>query len=164
MIVIYILVGAMLGAAVSWLLSSRKASAKEAEKVQLTIEMEKKNTELQLRGEQIGQMTTRIGELEKENKQLTGTSQSQEREIELLKRQAADEARIRNEQFSEQLKTAKEQLTNVAHQILEQNTAKLKEQNTESIGNITQPLKDAISDMKKALADNMKDAAEHSAW
>lgn len=163
MIVLYVLVGLLVGAALSWILASRKSGAMEAEKVQLTIDMEKRNTELQLRAEQIERMTAQIEELEKENKLLTGTSQSQEREIELLRAQTAEEVRIRNEQFSEQLKTAKEQLANVAHQILEQNTVKLKEQNTESISNITRPLKDAISDMRKALADNMKDSAEHSA-
>lgn len=163
MIVLYVLVGLLVGAALSWILASRKSGVMEAEKVQLTIDMEKRNTELQLRAEQIERMTAQIEELEKENKLLTGTSQSQEREIELLRAQTAEEVRIRNEQFSEQLKTAKEQLANVAHQILEQNTVKLKEQNTESISNITRPLKDAISDMRKALADNMKDSAEHSA-
>lgn len=163
MIVLYVLVGLLVGAVLSWILASRKSGAMEAEKVQLTIDMEKRNTELQLRAEQIERMTAQIEELEKENKLLTGTSQSQEREIELLRAQTAEEVRIRNEQFSEQLKTAKEQLANVAHQILEQNTVKLKEQNTESISNITRPLKDAISDMRKALADNMKDSAEHSA-
>lgn len=163
MIVLYVLVGLLVGAALSWILASSKSGAMEAEKVQLTIDMEKRNTELQLRAEQIERMTAQIEELEKENKLLTGTSQSQEREIELLRAQTAEEVRIRNEQFSEQLKTAKEQLANVAHQILEQNTVKLKEQNTESISNITRPLKDAISDMRKALADNMKDSAEHSA-
>ncbi len=163
MIVLYVLVGLLVGAVLSWILASRKSGAMEAEKVQLTIDMEKRNTELQLRSEQIERMTAQIEELEKENKLLTGTSQSQEREIELLRAQTAEEVRIRNEQFSEQLKTTKEQLANVAHQILEQNTVKLKEQNTESISNITRPLKDAISDMRKALADNMKDSAEHSA-
>ncbi len=163
MIVLYVLVGLLVGAALSWILASRKSGVMEAEKVQLTIDMEKRNTELQLRAEQIERMTAQIEELEKENKLLTGTSQSQEREIELLRAQTAEEVRIRNEQFSEQLKTAKEQLANVAHQILEQNTVKLKEQSTESISNITRPLKDAISDMRKALADNMKDSAEHSA-
>ena len=163
MIVLYVLVGLLVGAALSWILASRKSGVMEAEKVQLTIDMEKRNTELQLRAEQIERMTAQIEELEKENKLLTGTSQSQEREIELLRAQTAEEVLIRNEQFSEQLKTAKEQLANVAHQILEQNTVKLKEQNTESISNITRPLKDAISDMRKALADNMKDSAEHSA-
>lgn len=163
MIVLYVFVGLLVGAALSWILASRKSGVMEAEKVQLTIDMEKRNTELQLRAEQIERMTAQIEELEKENKLLTGTSQSQEREIELLRAQTAEEVRIRNEQFSEQLKTAKEQLANVAHQILEQNTVKLKEQSTESISNITRPLKDAISDMRKALADNMKDSAEHSA-
>ena len=70
---------------------------------------------------------------------------------------------MRQEQFAEQLRTAREQLANAATVIMEQNARKLKEQNSENIGHITQPLKDAISDMRKAISDNMKDSAQHSA-
>lgn len=160
---LYIIIGIIIGAAAAWLITARKASAKEKISLQQAIELEKKNTELALRAEQLTEVTTRLTELEGENKSLSARAESQAREIEMLRKQSLDEARLRNEQFAEQLRTAKEQITNVAQQIMEQNARKLKEQNTENIGHITQPLKDAISDMRKAITDNIKDSAEHSA-
>lgn len=84
-------------------------------------------------------------------------------ELALLRKQNDAEARLRSERFAEQLRTTKEQITNVAMQVMEQNVDRLKKQNAESIGHITQPLKDAIGDMRKAIDDNRKDAAVHTA-
>jgi DNA recombination protein RmuC len=51
----------------------------------------------------------------------------------------------------------------MAQQLLEQSASKLKEQNTETMTGITQPLKDAIANMQKAINDNQKESAAHSA-
>lgn len=165
--IIYIIVGLILGAAAAWIAVSRKAAGRLTEKerlsMQQTIELEKKSTELAMLTEQMAATAGRMAEAERENKTLVARAEAQAREIEILRKQSTDEARLRNEQFAEQLRTAKEQITNVANQIMEQNARKLKEQNTENIGHITQPLKDAISDMRKALTDNIKDSAQHSA-
>lgn len=165
--IIYIIVGLILGAATAWIAVSRKAAGRLTEKerlsMQQTIELEKKSTELAMLTEQMAATSGRMAEAERENKTLVARAEAQAREIEILRKQSTDEARLRNEQFAEQLRTAKEQITNVANQIMEQNARKLKEQNTENIGHITQPLKDAISDMRKALTDNIKDSAQHSA-
>lgn len=165
--IIYIIVGLILGAAAAWIAVSRKAAGRLTEKerlsMQQTIELEKKSTELAMLTEQMAATAGRMAEAERENKALAARAEAQAREIEILRKQSTEEARLRSEQFDEQLRTAKEQLTNVANQIMEQNARKLKEQNTENIGHITQPLKDAISDMRKALTDNIKDSAQHSA-
>ena len=156
MTVLYIIIGLAVGVASAWILASRKT-------VQSAIELEKKNTELAMRAEQLQQVTKRLTEVERENKTLMGRAESQAREIEILRRQSEEEARMRSEQFAEQLRTAKEQITNMANQIMEQNARRLKEQNSENIGHITQPLRDAISDMRKAITDNIKDSAQNSA-
>lgn len=165
--IIYIIVGLILGAAAAWIAVSRKAAGRLTEKerlsMQQTIELEKKSTELAMLTEQMAATSGRMAEAERENKTLVARAEAQAREIEILRKQSTDEARLRNEQFAEQLRTAKEQITNVANRIMEQNAQRLKEQNTENIGHITQPLKDAISDMRKALTDNIKDSAQHSA-
>ena len=165
--IIYIIVGLILGAAAAWIAVSRKAAGRLTEKerlsMQQTIELEKKSTELAMLTEQMAATTGRMAEAERENKTLVARAEAQAREIEILRKQSTDEARLRNEQFAEQLRTAKEQITNVANRIMEQNAQRLKEQNSENIGHITQPLKDAISDMRKALTDNIKDSAQHSA-
>lgn len=165
--IIYIIVGLILGAATAWIAVSRKAAGRLTEKerlsMQQTIELEKKSTELAMLTEQMAATSGRMAEAERENKTLAARAEAQAREIEILRKQSTDEARLRNEQFAEQLRTAKEQITNVANRIMEQNAQRLKEQNSENIGHITQPLKDAISDMRKALTDNIKDSAQHSA-
>lgn len=165
--IIYIIVGLILGAAAAWIAVSRKAAGRLMEKerlsMQQTIELEKKSTELAMLTEQMAATSGRMAEAERENKTLVARAEAQAREIEILRKQSTDEARLRNEQFAEQLRTAKEQITNVANRIMEQNAQRLKEQNSENIGHITQPLKDAISDMRKALTDNIKDSAQHSA-
>lgn len=165
--IIYIIVGLILGAAAAWIAVSRKAAGRLTEKerlsMQQTIELEKKSTELAMLTEQMAATSGRMAEAERENKTLAARAEAQAREIEILRKQSTDEARLRNEQFAEQLRTAKEQITNVANRIMEQNAQRLKEQNSENIGHITQPLKDAISDMRKALTDNIKDSAQHSA-
>ena len=163
MIVLYILAGVLAGAAAVFLAMSRKLSAASEERSRLTVDTEKKATELRLVKEQLESSAVRLAGAEKENRALSARAEALAREIEILRRQAGEEARLRSEQFAEQLRTAKEQMTNVARQIMEQNASRLKEQNTENIGNITRPLRDAIADMRKAITDSMRDSAEHSA-
>ena len=65
----------------------------------------------------------------------------------------------------EQLSAATSRVNHLeaAQQLMETSASKLKESNAESMTGITQPLKDAISDMRKAISDNLKDSAERSA-
>ena len=65
--------------------------------------------------------------------------------------------------MGEELKRHEERFKNMAQQLMETSASKLKESNAESMTGITQPLKDAISDMRKAISDNLKDSAERSA-
>lgn len=119
--------------------------------------------QLQKQEEQTAKTRLQLADSETENKRLTARVESAEREIELLHHQASEEAKLHEERFSEQLRTAKEQMTNMARQLLEQNASKLKEQNSEEMGHITQPIKDAIGEVRKAISESMKDAADHSA-
>ncbi len=151
------------GIAATYVMMRGIVSAKEREITGRTIEQERAATELSIRNEQLKQALERVEALETENRTLASRAETLARETELLRQYAGEEAKTRREQFDEQLRTAREQLANAATAIMEQNAKKLKEQNSENIGNITQPLKDAISDMRKAITDNMKDSAQHSA-
>lgn len=151
------------GIAATYVMMRGRVSAREREITGRTIEQERTATELTIRNGQLKQLSERAETLETENKTLASRAEALAREIEMLREQAAGEAQRREEQFAEQLRTAREQLANAATAIMEQNARKLKEQNSENIGHITQPLKDAISDMRKAITDNMKDSAQHSA-
>ncbi|MBO5185971.1 MAG: DNA recombination protein RmuC [Prevotella sp.] len=157
------LVAMAAGIAATYVMMRGRVSAKEREITGRTIEQERTATELTIRNGQLKQLSERAEALETENKTLASRAEALAREIEMLREQAAGEAKRREEQFAEQLRTAREQLANAATAIMEQNARKLKEQNSENIGHITQPLKDAISDMRKAITDNMKDSAQHSA-
>ena len=69
---------------------------------------------------------------------------------------------MQGEQQEEQQKRDA-QFMNMAQEILERSASKLKESNTESMTGITQPLKDAISEMRKAITDNTKDHTAQTA-
>lgn len=161
--VLIALVAMAAGIAATYVMMRGRVSEKEREITGRTIEQERTATELAIRNDQLKQLSERAETLETENKTLASRAETLAREIELLRQHAAEEAKVRQEQFAEQLRTAREQLANAATAIMEQNARKLKEQNSENIDHITQPLKDAISDMRKAITDNMKDSAQHSA-
>lgn len=67
-----------------------------------------------------------------------------------------------DEQQEEQQKRDAQFMT-MAQQVLERSASKLKESNTETMTGITQPLKEAISEMRKAINDNTKDHTEQTA-
>ena len=69
----------------------------------------------------------------------------------------------RKETEVQMLKTTREQLRDMGQLLADAQAKKLKEENPESMGTITQPLKDAISEMRKAINDNTKDHTEQSA-
>ena len=156
MIAVYILLGVAVGAVVLYLLMDRKMDA-------LRIAGGQKDIELSMKGEQLNVATSRVNHLEAENKTLHAKAESQGRELELVRQQMGDELKRRDEQFQEQLRTAREQLQNMAQQLMEASASKLKEQNTEAMTGITQPLKDAIANMQKAINDTQKESAAHSA-
>lgn len=52
----------------------------------------------------------------------------------------------------EQMRTNEEKFQNLATRIMEQTTSKLKEQNTESMGHITQPLKENLERLQEAIS------------
>ena len=145
MIAVYIIIGVAVGAVVLYLLMDRKMDT-------LRIEGGKKDIELSMRTEQLSAATSRVTHLEAENKTLHAKTESQSRELELVREQMATEARHREEQFK-----------NMAQQLMEASASKLKESNKETMTVITQPLKDAMESMQKAINESQKDGAARSA-
>ena len=161
------MIGIAVGAVALYLLMDRKMDT-------LRIEGGKKDIELSMKGEQLNAATSRVNHLEAENKSLHAKAESQGRELELVRQQMDEELQRRDrqfkeqmqaskDQFQEQLKTAREQFSNLSQQLMEASASKLKEQNTETMAGITQPLKDALTNMQKAIADTQKENAAHSA-
>ena len=145
MIAVYIIIGIAVGAVVLYLLMDRKMDV-------LRIEGGKKDIELSMRTEQLSSATSRVTHLEVENKSLHAKTETQSRELELMREQMASEARHREEQFK-----------NMAQQLMEASASKLKESNKETMTVITQPLKEAMESMQKAINESQKDGAARSA-
>ena len=145
MIAVYIIIGIAVGAVVLYLLMDRKMDV-------LRIEGGKKDIELSMRTEQLSLATSRVTHLEAENKSLHAKTETQSRELELMREQMASEARHREEQFK-----------NMAQQLMEASASKLKESNKETMTVITQPLKEAMESMQKAINESQKDGAARSA-
>ena len=145
MIILYIIIGVAIGSIILYVLMDKKMDT-------LRVEGGKKEIELSMKGEQLSEATSRVRHLESENKELHAKSESLGRELELVR-----------QQMNEELQRHEERFKNMAQQLLEQSTSKLKESNTESMTGITQPLKDAIANMQKAINDNQKESAAHSA-
>ena len=145
MIAVYIIIGIAVGAVVLYLLMDRKMDV-------LRIEGGKKDIELSMRTEQLSSATSRVTHLEVENKSLHAKTETQSRELELMREQMASEARHREEQFK-----------NMAQQLMEASASKLKESNKETMTVITQPLKEAMESMQKAINESQKDGVARSA-
>ena len=156
MIALYIIIGIAVGAVVLYVVMDKRLDA-------VNVASGKKDIELSMKSEQLNAATSRVSHLESENRDLHAKSESQGRELELVRQQMGDELKRRDEQFQEQLRTAREQLQNMAQQLMEASATKLKEQNTEAMTGITQPLKEAITNMQKAINENQKESAAHSA-
>ena len=152
MIALYIIIGVAVGAVALYLLMDRKMDV-------LRIEGGKKDIELSMKGEQLADATSRVRHLEAENKDLHAKAEAQGRELELMHQQMEE---VRGEKQEEQQKRDAQFMT-MAQQVLERSASKLKESNTETMTGITQPLKDAIANMQKAINENQKESAAHSA-
>ena len=145
MIAVYIIIGVAVGAVAIYLWMDKRMDA-------VNIASGKKDIELSMRSELLHAAQSRVQHLEAENKSLHAKAETQSRELELVRQQMSDEARHREEQFK-----------NLAQQLMEASASKLKESNTETMTGITQPLKDAIASMQKAISENQKESAAHSA-
>jgi DNA recombination protein RmuC len=111
----------------------------------------------QQRTEELRQSEERFSEQMRSQRELAADQLRAQRE------QSTEQLRAAREQFDEQLKTTKEQLRVMAQQLMDAQAQRLKEENKENMGTITQPLKDAISEMRKAITDNTKDHTAQNA-
>jgi len=154
MIALYIVIGIAVGAVVLYLVMNQKVG-------RLHVELAKKETEMQMlsqqRSEEQRQSEERFAEQMRSQREQAADQLRAQRE------QSAEQLKAAREQFDEQLKTTKEQLRVMAQQLMDAQAQRLKEENKENMGTITQPLKDAISEMRKAISDNTKDHTAQNA-
>ena len=127
----------------------------------MTVELARKETEMNLLGQQ--RKVEQQQAEERFSEQLRLQREQSADQLRAQREQSADQLRAQREQFDEQLKTTKEQLHVMARQLMDAQAQRLKEENREQMGTITQPLKDAITEMRKAISDNTKDHTEQTA-
>ena len=72
-------------------------------------------------------------------------------QLEAERKGADEEAKLRREQFEQQLKTVQEQFANLAQEVLDKASDKLKTQNVSSVDAVTKPLKDKVAELQEAI-------------
>ena len=143
MIILYVLVGLILGGGVAYMfLNGKLTQAKVA----------------------YGSLETQLNaEKTLHENDVNALKDKYEHELELRNEQNSKENTMRQQQFNEQLNTIKEQFQNLATKVLEQTTAKLKTDNIESIDNITKPLKQNIVQLQDAISKTNNETAKNTA-
>ena len=143
MIVVYILVGILVGGLASYIFLNGKLNESKLA---------------------IGTLHTQLeAERAQHQKEIESLKDRFEHETELRNQQSSNEQQLRQKQFDQQLETIQEQFQNLASKILDQTTQKLKSENVESMNHITQPLKQNIEQLQQAIDKTNHETAKSTA-
>ncbi|MCI6549522.1 MAG: DNA recombination protein RmuC [Prevotella sp.] len=161
--ILFLLIGLAVGAMLGFMLVYAKKKAVDAQ--------------LMLIGQQLGQAsdarTVALAQLEAANKEKRALSDELtnvkmalsgvQAQLESEQVQNSKESELRREQFQEQLRTVQEQFANLATRVLDQTSDRLKNQNSESLENITRPLKQHIEQLHQAIQTTNSETARNTA-
>ena len=143
MIVVYILVGILVGGLASYIFFNGKLNESKLA---------------------VGTLHTQLeAERAQHQKETESLKDRFEHETELRNQQSSNEQQLRQKQFDQQLETNQEQFQNLASKILDQTTQKLKSENVESMSHITQPLKQNIEQLQQAIDKTNHETARSTA-
>lgn len=143
MIIVYILVGILVGGLASYIFFNGKLNESKLA---------------------VGTLHTQLeAERAQHQKEIESLKDRFEHEIELRNQQSSNEQQFRQKQFDQQLETIQEQFQNLASKILDQTTQKLKSENVESMSHITQPLKQNIEQLQQAIDKTNHETARSTA-
>ena len=143
MIVVYILVGILVGGLASYIFFNGKLNESKLA---------------------VGTLHTQLeAERAQHQKEIESLKDRFEHETELRNQQSSNEQQLRQKQFNQQLETIQEQFQNLASKILDQTTQKLKSENVESMSHITQPLKQNIEQLQQAIDKTNHETAKSTA-
>ena len=143
MIVVYILVGILVGGLTSYIFFNGKLNESKLA---------------------VGTLHTQLeAERAQHQKEIESLKDRFEHETELRNQQSSNEQQLRQKQFDQQLETIQEQFQNLASKILDQTTQKLKSENVESMSHITQPLKQNIEQLQQAIDKTNHETARSTA-
>lgn len=143
MIVVYILVGILVGGLASYIFFNGKLNESKLA---------------------VGTLHTQLeAERAQHQKEIESLKDRFEHETELRNQQSSNEQQLRQKQFDQQLETIQEQFQNLASKILDHTTQKLKSENVESMSHITQPLKQNIEQLQQAIDKTNHETAKSTA-
>ena len=143
MIVVYILVGILVGGLASYIFFNGKLNESKLA---------------------VGTLHTQLeAERAQHQKEIESLKDRFEHETELRNQQSSNEQQLRQKQFDQQLETIQEQFQNLASKILDQTTQKLKSENVESMSHVTQPLKQNIEQLQLAIDKTNHETAKSTA-
>lgn len=143
MIIVYILVGILVGGLASYIFFNGKLNESKLA---------------------VGTLHTQLeAERAQHQKEIESLKDRFEHETELRNQQSSNEQQLRQKQFDQQLETIQEQFQNLASKILDQTTQKLKSENVESMSHITQPLKQNIELLQQAIDKTNHETAKSTA-
>ena len=143
MIVVYILVGIVVGGLASYIFFNGKLNESKLA---------------------VGTLHTQLeAERAQHQKEIESLKDRFEHETELRNQQSSNEQQLRQKQFDQQLETIQEQFQNLASKILDQTTQKLKSENVESMSHVTQPLKQNIEQLQQAIDKTNHETARSTA-
>lgn len=160
---LFLSVGLIFGGVFIFLLINGKKKAIETQLFLVKQQMEQ---------EQLGkqELEKRIEFLQEEkdslqNKMIQGQIDFQRvsSELESQKIFHSKESEMRREQFEQQLKTVQAQFSNLATQILEQTSERLKLTNSESLEHITKPLKVNLEQLQQAIQQTNHESIKNTA-
>ena len=160
---LFLSVGLIFGGVFIFLLINGKKKAIETQLFLVKQQMEQ---------EQLGkqELEKRIELLQEEkdslqNKMIQGQIDFQRvsSELESQKIFHSKESEMRREQFEQQLKTVQAQFSNLASQILEQTSERLKLTNSESLEHITKPLKVNLEQLQQAIQQTNHESIKNTA-
>lgn len=160
---LFLSVGLIFGGVFIFLLINGKKKAIETQLFLVNQQMEQ---------EQLGkqELENRIELLQEEknslqNKMIQGQIDFQRvsSELESQKIFHSKESEMRREQFEQQLKTVQAQFSNLATQILEQTSERLKLTNSESLEHITKPLKVNLEQLQQAIQQTNHESIKNTA-
>ena len=143
MIIVYILVGILVGGLASYIFFNGKLNESKLA---------------------VGTLHTQLeAERAQHQKEIEILKDRFEHETELRNQQSSNEQQLRQKQYDQQLETIQEQFQNLASKILDQTTQKLKSENVESMSHITQPLKQNIEQLQQAIDKTNHETAKSTA-
>ena len=167
---IYLLIGLAVGFTAAWfilharsrnqLLQAEQASRQEMQQLEQTSQQERMQAEQATERESLlrqraesdaAELKLERDRLSQENTALQADRAALVASMEALKQQAKTDATHRQQRFDEQMALLKEQFQNMAQQVLDHTSERLKSENTEHMERFTLPLRENLTQLRTAI-------------